>query len=160
MATYIKQRHACLVFFDKFNFQLMHLCSAMSLWHTDVCIYLCIFVSICASVYIQKKMLLLEYALMDFWDTWIQQSSGWGTIGVFRTLGSKVIQGSFGVIVQIRSKRFFVYIILQMLMKLGLRDPWPEVLSGCSGIFDWRSFWGHLGSLLKGQILNSLPQQN
>ena len=32
-----------------------------------------------------------------------------------------------------------------------VRDPWPEVLSGCSGIFDRRSSWGHLGSLLKGQ---------
>ena len=25
------------------------------------------------------------------------------------------------------------------MMKLGLRD-WPEVLLGCSGSFDWRSF--------------------
>ena len=47
-----------------------------------------------------------------------------------------------------------------ILMKLGWRDPWPEVLLGCSGIFDQGSSWGHLGSLLKGKILNGLLQQN
>ena len=31
---------------------------------------------------------------------------------------------------------------------------------GCSGIFDRRSSWSHLGLLLKGQILHSLLQQN
>ena len=41
-----------------------------------------------------------------------------------------------------------------------VKDPWPEALSGCSGIIDQRSSWGHLGSLFKGQILNSLLQQN
>ena len=45
-------------------------------------------------------------------------------------------------------------------MKLGWGDLWSEVLSGCSGIFYQRSSWGNLGSLLKGQILNSIQQQN
>ena len=63
---------------------------AMSLWHTAASVSL----SICRSIYLSIhdfKMLFLKYALMDFCDTWIQQSSGRGTLGVFRNLGSKVI---------------------------------------------------------------------
>ena len=58
------------------------LSGAMSLWHTVASVFLSIQ---------NFKMLLLEYALMEFCDTWIQQSSGRGTLGMFRTLGSKVI---------------------------------------------------------------------
>ena len=38
-------------------------------------------------------------------------------------------------------KTIFLCIIRQILMKLEWKDPWPEVLSRCSGIFNQRSYF-------------------
>ena len=103
-------------------------------------------------------MPLLEYALMDFNDIWIQWSSGRGTIGVFRILGSKSSRGHLGSLFKYAQNassstwfdRFWWNLGEEILDQRFFRGV-QEFLIG-----------GHLGSFgvtVEGQILNSLLQQ-
>ena len=59
-----------MVHFQMHHFKLMHLCGAMSLWHTDVSVYLSVY--LCIHPQQENKGFFFEYALMDFCDTWTQ----------------------------------------------------------------------------------------
>ena len=97
-------------------------------------LFVCLFVCFCVWVCVMSSLLY--------------------SIRVFRNLGWKVIKSSFGVIVQICLRRFFVYIIRQIVMKLGWRDPWPQDLSGIrnfwSEVILWSlaSIWGQIFKML------------
>ena len=105
-------------------------------------------------------MLLLKYSLVHFSDTWITTIIRWGDN---RDVQEFEVKGHLGVIWGHCSKMTRTLLRLHNSIDFDetwWRDPWPEVLLKCSGIFGRRSSWGHLGSLLKGQISNRLLQQN
>ena len=96
----------------------------------ELAAYRCMYLSICVHPSTNSKCF---FSNMPQWIFMILENNdhlvgGGGAIGMFRNLGSVVIQGSFRVIVQICSKCFFLYIIQQMLMKLGCRNTWSEVI--------------------------------
>ena len=111
----------------------------------ELMVYRCVCVSFCVSVRSQLENASSRICLNDFCDTWTQWSAGGGQKGCSGIWGQRAIWDHCSNML----KTLLHLCDSVDLMKLGWRDPWPEVLSGCSGIFDRRSSWGHLGSLLK-----------
>ena len=109
------------------------LSGALSLWHTAVSICL----SVCISVH-NFKMLLLEYALMDFRHTWSNDHRV-RTKGVFRNLG-----------VQRSSRGLYEYCwnTFKMLLRLHDSIDFDEIYvkrsfaRGSLGVF--RNFWSEV----------------
>ena len=107
-------------------------------------IYLPIYLSVCLSLRPQlEKMLLLEYALIDFRDTWIQWSSGGETIK--RGVQEFGVKGHVGVIWSRCSN--MLKTLLRLHDSIDSDETWVKrsLARGSFGMF--RKFWLVLGSL-------------
>ena len=142
----------------------MHLCGAMSLWHTGGCVGVYLFVFLCIRPHLENASprICLD-GFSWYLDTTIIRCVCVGG-GDNRGVQDFGVKGHLGVILGHCSN--MLKTLLRLHNSIDFDETWVVKRSLAGGSFGvFRNFWseviwGHLGSLLKGKILNSLLQQN